>query len=67
MSASLKSSVSPYAFSTNKIEQTSTLLALLLVNKPASELSNESLSIVVQSQDRQQEPVGLFHTYSVST
>lgn len=38
----------------------SALLALLLVNNPASELLNESLLTIACSQARQQESVGFF-------
>lgn len=36
------------------------LLGLLLVNKPASDLSNESLLTTVNSQARQEEPMSFF-------
>lgn len=57
-------------FLASSIAQTSALLALLLVNnKLSSELSIvlQSLLTIVNSQARQQEPMGHFHTYSGST
>ncbi len=42
------------------------LLALLLANKPASELSNECLLTIVSSQDSLWGPTGRFYTYSES-
>lgn len=49
----------------------SALLALLLAHKLALELLNESLltdqyQYIINSQAGQQEPTGLFHTYSAS-
>lgn len=46
----------------HKIAQTSAVL--LLVNKPASELLNESLLTIANGQDKQQEPMALFYMYS---
>ncbi len=48
-------------------QRTFTLLVLLLLDKPAPELSNESLLTIVNSQDGLRGPTGLFYTYSVST
>lgn len=39
-------------------QQAFVLLVLLLVNKPASRLSNKSLLTIFSSQDAQQEPTG---------
>ncbi len=43
------------------------LLVSLLVNKPASELSSKSLSIIVNGQDGPRGPTCCFYSYSVST
>ncbi len=43
------------------------LSVLLLVNKPACELSNKSLLTTVQSQDGPRGLTGRFYMYSVST
>lgn len=44
--------------SAHRIAQTSAELALLLIKKPASELSNKTLLTIVNSRARQQEPDG---------
>lgn len=44
--------------SADRISQTSAVLALLKVNKPASELPSQSLLIIVNGTARQQEPTG---------
>ncbi len=41
------------------------MLVLLLVNKPACEVSNESLLTIVQSQDGPRGPMGRFYMHSV--
>lgn len=63
-SSKITSLVAPsVVVSPNKKAQTCTaLLALLLVNRPASQLSNDSLLTAVYSQARHQEPTALFHT-----
>lgn len=47
--------------------QTAALLALLLLNKAASELLVESLLTIVRRQARQWEPTSLFYTSIVSS
>lgn len=50
--------------SADRIPQTSAVLPLLQVNKPASELPSQSLLIIVNGTAREREPTGLFFFFT---